>query len=215
MHIWKNINSTQLKSYDPTAAGTEIGSGPFIFQSWVKGSTISLTRNPGYFRTPWWEYSTPVTPSSNSFSTTITQGSAPISNATVVLNIGNSSTPVETVTLTGGSNGVYSGSIPTSQLQNALYEATVNATYTAGGTQHEALRFSAISVSGVSAPTSQTTQPTSSSTKQSSTTQTTTSTFSTGPTGNSTITLVAAVVVVVIAIAGVAGWLLRRRPKPA
>ncbi|MDG6921690.1 MAG: hypothetical protein JRN67_00170, partial [Nitrososphaerota archaeon] len=154
-HIWQNINSTELKSYDPTAAGTEIGSGPFVFQSWVKGSTISLTRNLGYFRTPWWEYSTPVTPSSNSFTTTITQGSTPISNATVVLQIGNSSTPVETVTLTGGSNGVYTGSIPTSQLQNAMYEATVNATYTAGGTQHEALRFSAVSVSGVTTTTNQ------------------------------------------------------------
>ena len=189
MHIWDKISPSQVQSYDPTAAGTEIGSGPFVFQNWVKGATISLTRNQGYFKTPWWDYVTNITSSSNNFNTTITQGSTPVTNATVKLFIGSASAPIETVTLTGGTNGVYSGSIPTSQLVlNQPYEATVNATYVADGVQHDALQFSGIS----------------------STSNVNTSSSNNTPSGSNLIPIVVATAVIAVVVGGSLLFLRRR-----
>jgi ABC-type transport system substrate-binding protein len=189
MHIWESVPLSQVQSYDPASHGTLIGSGPFVFQSWIKGGPITLTRNPGYFRTPWWLYVTQISPSSNTFSTNITQGQIPITNATAYLYVESGNSVVEKVPLTTAGNGVYTGSVSTASLTpNHLYEAIVNATYTAGGINHEALRFSAIQVSSTASTTSSVTQPKSSMTTN----------------------IVIAVVVVIIIVAA-AVLLLRRR----
>ena len=51
-HIWENVAFTDWKN-DPGATGTDlsrvIGSGPFKFQEWKQGDSVTLVRNDAYY----------------------------------------------------------------------------------------------------------------------------------------------------------------------
>ena len=208
----------------------EIGNGPFTMQSFDPTTgTGQLLKNVNYYRSAWWAgapsvaagasftYHTMINESMfNSGSSSMmgvgagATGTVPITNATGTVTVEQNGTPVGTpVTLTAGSGGAYSASIPTSGLSAGLYELVVNASYNFLGLHRTWLQFGGMQVSGaMHSTTSSTTQQqstTSSTTQQQSTTSSTTTSSSTDYTP-----YIAGIVVILVIIV-IAVALARRR----
>jgi len=132
----------------------EVGSGPFVFQSWNKvTNTQVLTRNVNYYRSAWWAWMSTVTqgaaysykvnvqeeiynPTSASFMGVApgSTGYIPITNATGVVQVEEpGGAIVASYPLTSLGNGSYTASIPTAGLQPGTYELVANLTYTSFG----------------------------------------------------------------------------------
>ncbi|MGC9208482.1 MAG: ABC transporter substrate-binding protein [Nitrososphaeria archaeon] len=153
----------------------EVGSGPFVFQSWNKvTNVITLTKNPNYYRSAWWAWMTSVSqgtsapfkvnimeeiynPTSSTFEGVApgSTGYIPITNATGVVEVINpaSGYVYESVPLTSVGNGSYTASIPTSSLSPGTYELMVNATYTSFGLSRVWYSYSGLTVTPVTAVT--------------------------------------------------------------
>ncbi len=128
----------------------EISNGPFYLKSYdsTTGSG-ELDRNVNYYRAAWYAGAPSVSlGTSDAFSTTIQEyiynaGSASlggvspgsngyvgVSNATGTVSLWRNGVQVGSgISLTAGSGGTYTASIPTSSLSTGLYEVIVNATY--------------------------------------------------------------------------------------
>ncbi|MGC8555419.1 MAG: carboxypeptidase regulatory-like domain-containing protein, partial [Conexivisphaera sp.] len=132
----------------------EVGSGPFVFQSWNKvTNTQVLTRNVNYYRSAWWAWTSTVTqgssysykvnvneeiynPTSSSFEGVApgSTGYIPITNATGVVQVeAPGGAVVASYPLTSVGNGSYTASISTSSLGPGTYELVANLTYTSFG----------------------------------------------------------------------------------
>jgi len=48
-HLFNGVNPSDLKN-NPAANERPVGWGPFVLQTWQKGESLTLTRNPNYFR---------------------------------------------------------------------------------------------------------------------------------------------------------------------
>ena len=217
----------------------EVGSGPFVFQSWnTVTNVINMTRNTSYDRSAWWAWSSNVTQGSTySFSAPITleiynptgstyqgvaagaTGSIPISNATGTVSVEQNGNVLGSYSLTGGSGGTYTATIPTSSLSPGAYELVLNASYTAFGLNRIAYQYSGLNVQS---PTTVTTTSSTSPTFATSTVTTATSVTATSivtttatSTSSSTTLLVAGVVLVIIVVAGLVAYVARRRPPTA
>lgn len=159
--------TTKLPTFLFWLPNLEVGSGPFVFQSWDKVSNvINLTRNVNYFRSAWWAFTSSVHKGDTyTFSVTINQeiynptssafmgvapgktGYIPINNATgKVYLIDQSGNVVASYNLVSSGNGVYTAQINTSGLQTGLYKLMVNATYTLFGLPRVWLSYSGLNV---------------------------------------------------------------------
>jgi hypothetical protein len=159
--------TTKLPTFLFWLPNLEVGSGPFVFQSWDKVSNvINLTRNVNYFRSAWWAFTSNVHKGDTySFSVTITQeiynptsspfmgvaagqkGYIPINNATgKVFVVDQNGNVVASYTLSSSGNGVYTAQINTSNLSPGLYKLMVNATYTLFGLPRVWLSYSGLNV---------------------------------------------------------------------
>jgi len=151
----------------------EVGSGPFVFQSWNKvTNVITLTRNPNYYRSAWWAWMTTepqgtsapfkvnimeeiYNPTSRTFEGVApgSTGYIPITNATGVVEVINpaSGQVYESEPLTSVGNGSYTATIPTSNLAPGTYELMVNASYTSFGLNRVWYSYSGLTVSPLTA----------------------------------------------------------------
>jgi len=151
----------------------EVGSGPFVFQSWNKvTNVITLTRNPNYYRSAWWAWMTTepqgtsapfkvnimeeiYNPTSSTFEGVAagSTGYIPITNATGVVEVINpaSGQVYESEPLTSVGNGSYTATIPTSNLAPGTYELMVNASYTSFGHNRVWYSYSGLTVSSLTA----------------------------------------------------------------
>lgn len=235
MHIFDRIPPQSLYNALYT---NELGSGPFIWNGWSEQQAVAeVVYNPSYWKfnplVQWTSVSQggPLTLSANV--TTIVWNNqtrlfdyVPITNATARIQVGylsgasalfTNGTPA-TVQMSHISGSIYSGSIGSSALGQGLYEAVVNATYVAGGVQHEFLRFYSFTVTPpVSrATTTSATSPISSSSTSPTSQLPTTSIITpvcTGPCGQPPLLgLVIIIAIIVVALAVIAWrFVLRRR----
>lgn len=244
-------NTTGVPEYLSWLPNLEIGSSSFVFQSWNTATNVmNLTKNLNYYRSAWYASPTTVTQGqSDPFSANINleiynptsstyqgvaagaTGDIPITNATGTVSVVQGNTTYGSYTLSGGSGGVYTSSIPTTSLSPGLYELVVNASYSAFGLNRVWYSYGALSVSPsvttstpttsssstvvTTTPTTTTTTPTTTSSSTTTVPVTTTSTTTSTTTTSSTTTLLigAAVVVVIIIIVGVAVAMRSRGPK--
>jgi hypothetical protein len=146
----------------------EVGTGPFVFQSWNKvTNTQVLTRNVNYYRSAWWAWTSTVTqgssysykvnvneeiyiPTSSSFEGVApgSTGYIPITNATGVVQVeAPGGTVVASYPLTSVGNGSYTASIPTASLSPGTYELVANLTYTSFGLNRVWYSYSGLTVS--------------------------------------------------------------------
>ncbi|BBE42899.1 oligopeptide binding protein, putative [Conexivisphaera calida] len=146
----------------------EVGTGPFVFQSWNKvTNTQVLTRNVNYYRSAWWAWMSTVTqgssysykvnvneeiynPTSSSFEGVApgSTGYIPITNATGVVQVeAPGGTIVASYPLTSVGNGSYTASISTSSLSPGTYELVANLTYTSFGLNRVWYSYSGLTVS--------------------------------------------------------------------
>ena len=145
----------------------EVGTGPFVFQSWNKvTNTQVLTRNVNYYRSAWWAWMSTVTqgssynykvnveeeiynPTSSSFEGVApgSTGYIPITNATGVVQVeAPGGVVVASYPLTSLGNGSYVASIPTSSLSPGTYELVANLTYTSFGLNRVWYSYSGLTV---------------------------------------------------------------------
>jgi len=161
----------------------EVGSGPFVFQSWnTVTNVLNMTRNAAYDRSAWYAWSSNVTQGSTySFGAPITleihnptgstyqgvaagsSGLIPISNATGTVSVEQKGEVLGSYSLTAGAGGTYTASIPTSSLSAGSYELVLNASYTAFGLNRVAYQYTGLNVlSPVTVTTTTSTSPTTS-----------------------------------------------------
>ena len=212
------LTSTPAPTWLQYLPNLEVGSGPFTLRAFSSTTGAGeLDKNVNYFRSAWAATATAVTAGSPyAFSTNINEtiynagtssmggvatgqvGVVPIANATgKVTMISPSGSTVTSVSLTGGTNGAYTASIPTTGLAGGTYELVTQANFTFFGLPRVWYQATGITVPGASTTTSST-----SSMSTSSTTTTTTG-------ANYTNYVLAGVAIVVIII--IAAVFARRR----
>ncbi|MFP3283258.1 MAG: carboxypeptidase regulatory-like domain-containing protein, partial [Nitrososphaeria archaeon] len=162
-----NSPSESLPGWMYWLPNLEVGSGPFVFQSWNKvTNTQVLTRNVNYYRSAWWAWMSTVTqggsygykvnvqqeiynPTSSSFMGVApgSTGNIPITNATGVVQVeAPGGTVVASYPLTSVGNGSYTASIPTTGLSPGAYELVANLTYTSFGLNRVWYSYSGLTV---------------------------------------------------------------------
>jgi hypothetical protein len=222
-HLWSHVGSSAFNGdIDPTSAANAVngqllitGVGAFYWSSFVQSQYATLSRFPGYFRSNIQAHQLPQMASgaSQPVSLAITQMGTPIpSSASVSVTAQMKGGTPQTMTLTHGSNGNWTGTLTTTGWAPGFYKVTVNGTYTdSSGLQHEALQFYGLDVTGAST-TTHSTQTTSSASTSHHTTTSSTGTQSTAAPDYTIYYAAAAVIVVILVVVGIAA---RSRRKPS
>ncbi|MDA4116846.1 MAG: ABC transporter substrate-binding protein [Thaumarchaeota archaeon] len=218
------LTSTPAPTWLQYLPNLEVGSGPF----WLKAFSATtgageLDKNVNYFRSAWKSTAANVAAGSSfAFTTDINEtiynagsstmggvasgqvGAVPITNATAkVTVISPSGANVTTVTLTGGTNGVYTASIPTTGLSSGTYELVTQGSFNFLGLARTWYQATGMAVTGGA---------TTSTSAGSSTTSTSSSSGTTTVSGGTDYTnyILGAVAIIVIVVV-VAAFVRRRR----
>lgn len=151
----------------------EIGSGPFVFQSWnTETNVINLTRNTNFYRSAWESFSKNVTEGNKyDFSTNIQlefynagtktigkvppgqTGYLPIKNATGTLSVlYPNGDLVATYRLINEGNGKYGASIKTGSLKPGMYELVTQANYSAFGLSRVWYSYNGVDIQAKGSP---------------------------------------------------------------
>ncbi|HUI00795.1 MAG TPA: ABC transporter substrate-binding protein [Nitrososphaerales archaeon] len=211
------LTSTSAPTWLQYLPNLEVGSGPFSLRAFSATTGAGeLDKNVNYFRSAWKASAatgtagTPYTLTEDINETIYNAGSSamggvpsgqtgvvPIANATgTVTVISPSGSTVTSVPLSGGTNGVYTASIPTTGLGGGTYELVTNATYNFLGLARTWYQANGLALAG--GATSSSSGSSSSSTSSSSSSSTTTSS-----TDYTNYIIGGVIVVVVIALAAV------------